>query len=167
MHPKALGTLARYYRPAPPGVETNVLFVGNVGPAVGVLADTLRAACSQWAPVAVDVPDEAKSFAFVSFSSAEAARAARQALHQSSIAGRQVSAQFARLSPKYQVRCHICHALVRTAACSQRCRHRDGPCIAAIGTLSSMQSANTLICALLSYLQHASVACDHMCPQHA
>ena len=105
MHAGPLGDAARYYRPVGDKQTSQTLFVGNVGPAVGVSALALQHVCLEFGEVDVDIPDAAKSFAFLTFSSTEAATRAKSSLSTGPCFGRQLQVKFARLSQKYRVRC--------------------------------------------------------------
>ena len=86
-----LGEIAKYFRPVPDDQESCTLFVGNVGPVVGVSAEQLQRRCDQYGTAHVDVPNEAKSFAFVTFDSLAAAKAAKCSLSVEDVFNRKLT----------------------------------------------------------------------------
>ena len=102
-----LGTHAAFYRPVNDSTITCTLFIGNLGPPVGwAHSDIEQEICKlgfESRDFAVDVPDEAKSFCFITFADAVSAERAAQAIAASDCFGRQLNVRPARLSPKYKV----------------------------------------------------------------
>jgi hypothetical protein len=104
-----LGDAAQFFRPVPDVEESCTLFIGNFGPAVGITSRGIEEYCSRFGRLHVDIPDEAKSFAFITFCNLESARTAKHALSQENVFGRQLTVKFAKLSSKYRV-CQNLHA---------------------------------------------------------
>jgi hypothetical protein len=103
-----LGPAARFYRPVPDSNRSPTLFLGNVGPALGISVTDVTAECASFGPHQVDVPDANKTFLFVTFESQDSADAAKLHLQQKTTFGRVLTVKYAKLSPKYKHRLEVC-----------------------------------------------------------
>lgn len=105
--PTPIGDLARFYRPVASEIPSPTLFVGNVGPAVGISAADVSKQFDSYGSNQVDVPDPGKSFLFVTFDTPEVATAAMQQQQGELLLGRDVTISFAKLSRKYRSRAQV------------------------------------------------------------